>query len=95
MCTYQTHVAPIEGSAKGPGGRWFRVTRATVYFDHPVHAMAEHALNVDLADPEGGPERRIGIELTAEAARELARAITTALGEVPAELLGAATTSRP
>ena len=41
--------SPVEGSAKGPNGGWFRVTDATVYFDHPVHAMAEHTLNIDLA----------------------------------------------
>ena len=40
MCTYTTAVEAVDGSAKGPGGEWFAVTQATVYFDHPVHAMA-------------------------------------------------------
>lgn len=87
MCTYATVRAPMEGSAKGPNGSWFHVTDATVYFDHPVHAMAEHTLNIDLADPSRGPSARIGIELTAAAARELAEAIGAALASAPAELI--------
>ena len=47
----------IDGSAQGPGRAWFHVTDATVYFDHPVHAMAEHTLNIDFADPAQGPAR--------------------------------------
>lgn len=87
MCTYATVRTAVEGSAKGPGGRWFPVTDATVYFDHPVHAMAEHTLNIDLADPAAGPSARLGVELTAPAARELVRAISAALASAPPELL--------
>lgn len=79
MCTYTTVQAPVDGSAKGPGGDWMRVTTATVYFDHPVHAPAGHTLNIDLADPAVGPGARLGIELTADSARRLARAIEEAL----------------
>ena len=86
MCTYDTYTCGVAGSAKGPGGRWFRITDATVYFDHPVHAMAEHTLNIDLVDPSAGPGQRVAIELTAAAARDLVAAISTALDAVPAEL---------
>jgi hypothetical protein len=86
MCTYATMQAQMDGSAKGPGGSWFRVTDATVYFDHPVHAMAEHTLNIDLADPALGPSGRVALELTADSARSLMRAIQDALEAVPAEL---------
>ena len=55
MCTYATVRTALEGSAKGPGSSWFHVTDGTVYFDHPVHAMAEHTLNIDFADPANGP----------------------------------------
>jgi hypothetical protein len=79
MCTYATMSEPVEGSAKGSGGPWLRVTSATVHYDHPVHAMAEHTLNIDLADPAGGPAARVAIELTAESARRLVRAIEDAL----------------
>jgi hypothetical protein len=43
MCTYQTITLTVQGSGKGPRG-WFPVTDATVYFDHPAHAQAEHTL---------------------------------------------------
>jgi hypothetical protein len=63
-----------------------RVSDATVYFDHPVHAMAEHTLNIDLADPSGGPAARIAIELTAESARRLIGAMEGALKSAPSGL---------
>ena len=44
-----------RGQRQRPGEPWFHVTDATVYFDHPVHAMAEHTLNIDFADPARGP----------------------------------------
>ncbi|HEY3737236.1 MAG TPA: DUF6295 family protein [Jatrophihabitans sp.] len=91
MCTYTTVTAPMSGSAKGPNGSWFHVTDATVYFDHPVHAMAEHTLNIDLwsstpADPSRGPSARVALELTAASARELMAAIASALESVPEAL---------
>ena len=86
MCTYATLAARIDGSAKGPGGAWFHVTDATVYFDHPVHAMAEHTLNIDFADPASGPAARVAVELTAASARDLVAAIQGALASAPAEL---------
>ena len=87
MCTYTTETAAIDGSAKGPGSAWFHVTGATVYYDHPVHALAPHTLNIDVADPARGPGARVALELTATAARELAAAIERALDAVPADLL--------
>lgn len=86
MCTYETVRADVDGSAKGPSGSWFHVTDATVYFDHPVHAMAEHTLNVDFADPSRGPAARVAVELTAASARELVAAIQAALDSAPAVL---------
>ena len=86
VCTYATAVADITGSAKGPGGQWFTVSRVTAYFDHPVHAMAEHTLNIDVADPSRGPAARIALELSAASARDLMAAIQAALDAVPPEL---------
>lgn len=86
MCTYATVKRTIDGSAKGPGGGWFHVTDGTVYFDHPVHAMAGHTLNIDFADPSKGPSARVAVELTAASARELVAAIEEALRSAPAEL---------
>jgi hypothetical protein len=84
MCTYNTEHAEITGSGKGRDG-WFALSTATVYYDHPVHAQAEHTLNIDFSD--GRPGNRVAVELTAGAARELVAAIERALGSVPAGLL--------
>ncbi len=83
MCTYATVRTAIEGSAKGPDSRWFPVTDGTVYFDHPVHATAEHTLNIDFAAPAKGPGARVAVELTAASARELVAAIQAALDSAP------------
>jgi hypothetical protein len=79
MCTYATLNTDIDGSAKGPESKWFHVSHGTVYFDHPVHAMAEHTLNIDFAAPAKGPAARVAVELTAASARELVAAIEAAL----------------
>lgn len=86
MCTYNTEHAVITGSGKARTG-WVRLSEATVYYDHPVHAQAEHTLNIDLTGAGGSPGDRIAVELTAASARELVAAIERALGKVPAELL--------
>ncbi len=86
MCTYATVRTALEGSAKGPGSGWFHVTDGTVYFDHPVHAMAEHTLNIDFADPANGPSARVAVELTAGSARDLVAAIQAALESAPSAL---------
>jgi hypothetical protein len=83
MCTYATVAEQVDGSAKGPGGQWFHVTDATVYYDHPVHAMAEHTLNIDLADPSRGPGARVAVELTRDSATRLVRAMEEALASAP------------
>jgi hypothetical protein len=86
MCTYATLHVDIDGSAKGPNGSWFHITNATAYFDHPVHAMADHSLNIDFADPSRGPSARVAIELSAASARGLISAIQAALDSAPLEL---------
>jgi hypothetical protein len=83
MCTYVTETLAISGSAKGATG-WIRVTDATVYYDHPVHALADHTLNIDLRRPADGVAARLGIELTASSARALAETILAVLDAVPA-----------
>ncbi|HKF31735.1 MAG TPA: DUF6295 family protein [Jatrophihabitantaceae bacterium] len=85
MCTYLTETITVAGSGKGAAG-WFRVTDATVYFDHPVHALAEHTLNIDFANPSRGPGARVAVELTAESARALVQAIEATLASAPADL---------
>ncbi|HTW21751.1 MAG TPA: DUF6295 family protein [Mycobacteriales bacterium] len=89
MCTYQTELLEVAGSGKGPGGEWLRVTDASVYVDHPVHAMAGHTLNVDLRNPAQGPAARVALELHPDAARLLAEAILRSLDAVPEAVLAA------
>ncbi len=86
MCTYATVKTNLQGSAKGPESSWFRVTDGVVYFDHPVHAPAEHTLNIDFTNPERGPSARVAVELTAASARELMSAIQSALDSAPPAL---------
>jgi len=86
MCTYLTENVGVEGSGKGTAG-WFALSQATVYFDHPQHAPAEHTLNIDFLNPEQGPAARVAVELTAQSARALATAIESALASVPPGLI--------
>jgi hypothetical protein len=75
MCTYHTAKVELQrSSGKGPDG-WFPLSSASVYFDHPVHAPAEHTLNVDFINPERGPAARVAVELDLPAAQALAWAI--------------------
>lgn len=82
MCTYLTESIAIAGSGKGAQG-WFKLSEATVYFDHPVHASADHTLNIDFRNPELGPSARVAVELTAQAARALVAAIESTLAATP------------
>ena len=86
MCTYLTENIEVSGSGKGAGG-WFVLRRATVYFDHPQHAPAGHTLNIDFLNPEEGPSARVAVELTAESALQLAKAIEAAVASAPPGLL--------
>jgi hypothetical protein len=87
MCTYQTTRLVIEGAGKGAEG-WFPLREATVYFDHPVAAMAEHTLNVDFRNPDKGPAARVAVELDARSAFALAHAILESLAGLPEHLVG-------
>ncbi len=86
MCTYLMEQIKVAGSGKGGDG-WFGLTDASVYFDHPVHASAAHSLNIDFLNPAQGPSARVAVELTAESARALAKAIEATLASAPADLL--------
>ncbi len=86
MCTYQTTTLAVEGSGKGAEG-WFALSDATVYFDHPVHAAADHTLNIDLLNPTRGPGYRVALELDPGSARRLAEAILQSLDDAPPGLV--------
>jgi Family of unknown function (DUF6295) len=86
MCTYSTEHVAATGSGKGANG-WFRLSEVSVYLDHPAHALADHTLNIDFINPAKGPSARVAVELTADTARALARAIDSALASAPAGLV--------
>ncbi|MHB1527387.1 MAG: DUF6295 family protein [Candidatus Dormibacteria bacterium] len=87
MCTYRTERVTVSGSGKGAGG-WFHLTDATVYFDHPFHAPAEHTLNIDFLNPSQGPAARVAVELDASSALALAEAIRQLVQEASSQLEG-------
>jgi len=82
MCTYITESIPAAGSGKGAAG-WFSLSEVSVYLDHPVHAPADHTLNIDFLSPGDGPSARVAVELTAQTALALARAIESTLAKAP------------
>lgn len=86
MCTYQTETIRLSASAKAPSG-WTSMTDASVYFDHPVHFNAGHALMIDVMNPAKGPSARVAMELDPPSARALAEAILRTLDSAPRELI--------
>ena len=78
MCTWISEHADIAGHGKGVSD-WIRLTRANVYYDHPVSAPLDHALIIDFADEAAGPGARVCVELSAASARDLIRAIQATL----------------
>ncbi len=78
MCSYITERATIMGHGKGVA-EWLPLTKANVYYDHPVSAPLEHALIIDFTNEAAGPGARVAVELSAESARHLVRAIQAAL----------------
>lgn len=72
-----------EGSGKGTDG-WFKLEGANISYDHPFNAPLEHALNIDFVNESIGTSARVAVELSAEAARELANTILAVLDEAEA-----------
>jgi hypothetical protein len=77
MCSYIVEKAALTGSAKGRG--WMKIDTAHVYYDHPFHAPLDHALAIDFVNTAAGGRERVAVEISAQSARELVRAILAAL----------------
>ena len=86
MCTYETALVEVTGAGKTASG-WIPVTEATVYLDHPVAALDDHTLNVDVRNPSLGAAARVALELSPDAARRLALAILAVLDAAPEGLV--------
>ncbi|NWF65312.1 MAG: hypothetical protein HXY38_13520 [Chloroflexi bacterium] len=80
MCTMIVEKVKIDGSGKGING-WFKLEQANVSYDHPFDAPFEHALNIDFVNESQGVGARVAVELSEQAARELARAILDVLDQ--------------
>jgi len=78
VCTWITERLTVSGHGKGVAD-WMPLTRANVYYDHPVSAPLDHALIIDFVNEGAGTGARVSVELSAESARELLRAIESAL----------------
>lgn len=83
MCSMIAEQIKIDGCGKGAGG-WFDLREADVSYDHPFNAPFEHALNIDFVNEALGPGARVSVELSAEAARELALTILATLDRAEA-----------
>jgi hypothetical protein len=83
MCTMIVKKVNINGSGKGVGG-WFTLNQANVSYDHPFHISMEHALNIDFVNEDLGPGARVAVELSEQAARDLADAIGDVLRQAQA-----------
>ncbi len=87
MCTSIVEIAPASGAGKGSDG-WFDLTHSVVSYDHPHHALLEEAITIDFVNSELGPAARVAVELTLEAAKELAVALARAIAAADIEEAG-------
>ena len=71
MCTMISAKYALSGHAKGSTG-WFPIEQLYLAYDHPAQARSEHAVLLDFANEGIGQGARLAVELSSEAATELA-----------------------
>lgn len=84
MCTSIVEVVGASGAGKGGDG-WFALTHSVVSYDHPHHALLEEAITIDFVNSGLGPEARVAVELTLEAAKQLSAALLRAIAQAEIE----------
>jgi len=84
MCTSIVEIVGAEGAGKGDGG-WFDLTHSVVSYDHPHHALLEEAITIDFMNQALGPDARVAVELTLEAAKALSGALARAIAAAEIE----------
>jgi hypothetical protein len=94
MCSWITYRTDVMARGKGVPD-WIPLTKATVYYDHPVSAPLDHALVIDFVNEAAGPGARVSVELSAESARDLLTAIQAALDSGQAQHISTAATAAP
>jgi len=78
MCTSIIEIARAEGMAKC-GDSWFPLSQSVVAYDHARHAPLGDVITLDFFNTDLGPEKRAGVELTLESAKELRAALDRAI----------------
>jgi Family of unknown function (DUF6295) len=84
MCTSIVEIVSAAGAGKSAGG-WIDLTHSVVSYDHPHHALLEEAITIDFVNATLGPEARVAVELTLDAAKELNAALTRAIAAADIE----------
>ncbi|HVR31162.1 MAG TPA: DUF6295 family protein [Acidimicrobiia bacterium] len=74
MCTMISTKHPMTGQAKGRTG-WFPIGQVYLAYDHPERSQLEHAVLLDFANEDVGPDARLAVELSIDQATALARHI--------------------
>lgn len=80
MCTSILEIVETDGMGKGDEG-WIDLTHAVVSYDHPHHALFEDAITLDFVNRALGPGSRIAVEISLEAAKDLAAALARAIAQ--------------
>lgn len=78
MCTSIIEIARAEGMAKC-GDQWFPLSQSVVAYDHARHAPLGDVITLDFFNDELGADKRAGVELTLESAKELRAALDRAI----------------
>ena len=87
MCTTIVEIVKSAGAGKGEDG-WFNLTTAVVSYDHPHHALLDEAITIDFMNDALGPNSRVAVELTLEAAKILSDALARAIAAAEIEESG-------
>ena len=80
MCTMISTKHPFSGQAKGRAG-WFPIGQLYLGYDHPEREQSEHAVLIDFVKEEEGPNARLAVELSIDAAADLARRLLETVEE--------------
>jgi hypothetical protein len=84
MCTSIVEIVSAAGAGK-TGDGWIELTNAVVSYDHPHHALLEEAITIDFVNRALGPEARVAVELTLDAAKRLSGALIRAIEQAEIE----------
>ncbi len=80
MCSSVLEIVKTDGMGKGGEG-WIDLTHVVVTYDHPHHAMFEDAITLDFVNQALGPGSRIALEISLEAAKDLAAALQSTIAQ--------------